>query len=150
MKSGLLLLLFLLIIFFACNKEKFTTEPKVTVNSISPSVVFTGNIISMKGKYTDLEGDIDSVFIIYHWYNGAVIIPIDTFRYPFQPLDVPAKTQEADINVTFQYNTQDFLPLPIISGVSKDTTATFGLILKDKAGHKSNYSESAKIRLKKR
>ncbi|HEY6063138.1 MAG TPA: hypothetical protein VIV35_05990 [Chitinophagaceae bacterium] len=147
MKSSLFALFALVIIAFACTKDKFTTEPVVTVKSISPSVVFSGDIITMKGKYTDLEGDIDSILVVYKWYNGATVVLKDTFRYSFAPLDVPPKTQEADINVTFTYvNTTN---PPYLPGVPKDTTATLGLILKDKASHRSNYSESNQIRLKK-
>ena len=150
MKTSLLLLSALLVIVISCNKDKFTTIPQVTVKSISPSTVFSGDIITMKSKYTDKEGDLDSVLIVYKWYNGAIVIPKDTFRYSFASLHVPAKTQEADMDVTFEYNTNNNPDLRFLPGVSpKDTTATLGLILKDKAGNRSNYSESEKIRLKK-
>ncbi len=149
MRSSLFVLFMLVIIAFACTKDKFTTEPQVTVKSISPSVVFSGDILIMKGKYTDLEGDIDSVLVVYKWYNGATVVRKDTFRYPFAPLDVPPKTQEADIDVTFEYNTNNHPDLRFLPGVSKDTTASLGLILKDKSSHRSNYSESSQIRLKK-
>jgi hypothetical protein len=36
---------------------------------------------------------------------------------------------------------------PTFSSVVQDTTATIGLILIDAANHRSNYSESGKIRL---
>lgn len=147
MRSSLFVLFALVVIAFACTKDKFTTEPQVSVKSISPSVVFNGDIITMKGKYTDLEGDIDTVLVVYKWYDGATVVKNDTFRYPFSPLDVPPKTQEADINVTFAYNNTN--NPPYLPGVSKDTTASLGLILKDKSSHRSNYSESDKIRLKK-
>jgi hypothetical protein len=149
MKFSLFILSALLLIIISCTKDKFTTEPQVTVKSISPSVVFSGNVLTMKGKYTDLEGDIDSVLVVYKWYNGAVAVKKDTFRYLFSSLGVPAKTQQADINVTFEYNTNNNPDLRFLPGVSKDTTATLGLILKDKDSHKSNYSESSQIRLKK-
>jgi hypothetical protein len=65
-------------------------------------------------------------------------------------LNLPSKLREADMNVVFEYNTNnnpDLVPLP---GVSlRDTSATFGLVLIDKAKHRSNYAESEKIRLKK-
>ena len=149
MKFSLFLLSALVFIVIACTKDKFTTEPQVSIKSISPSVVFSGDIITMKGKYTDLEGDIDTVLVVYKWYNGAAVVKKDTFRYPFSSLDVPPKTQQADMNVVFEYNTNNHPELRILQGVSKDTTASFGLILKDKGSHRSNYSESNQIRLKK-
>jgi hypothetical protein len=150
MKKSLLFLVALVMLMVSCNKDKFKTEPQVEIKSIAPSTVFSGDQISMKGSYTDDEGDIDSVFIIYKWYNGPLEVRHDTFRYAFAALHVPAKTREADIHVDFEYNTNNNPNLVPISGVSlRDTTATLGLILKDKAAHRSNYAESDKIRLKK-
>ena len=149
MRTSFFVLFALVVTALACNKDKFTTEPQVSIKSIAPSVVFSGDIITMKGKYTDLEGDIDSILVVYKWYNGATVVRKDTFRYPFAPLDLPPKTQDADMNVIFEYNTNNYPDLRSLPGVSKDTTASLGLILKDKASHKSNYSESNQIRLKK-
>ena len=150
MKNSLLLILVLTVIAIACNKDKFTTEPKVEVKSISPGTVSSGDIITLASKYTDDEGDIDSIYVVYKWYNGTAVVKNDTFRYPFAMLQLPSDLRQAELNVTFEYNTNnnaDLLPLP---GVSlRDTTAAFGLVLLDKAKHRSNYSESAKIRLKK-
>lgn len=150
MKQRLLLILVLILTVLACNKDKFTTEPKVTVKSISPGTVNNGDIITLRSNYTDDEGDLDSVYVVYKWYNGTAIVRNDTFRYAFSMLNLPTKLREADMNVVFEYNTNnnpDLVPLP---GVSlRDTSATFGLVLIDKAKHRSNYAESEKIRLKK-
>lgn len=150
MKYSLFVLIVLVVIATACNKDKFTTEPQVEVKSITPETVFNGNIINLKAKYTDDEGDLDSAYVFYKWYNGATVVKADTFRYPYSILNLPSDLRRADIEVTFEYNTNnnpDLVPLP---GVSvRDTTATFGLILIDKARHRSNYSESQPIRMKK-
>ena len=150
MKYSLFVLIVLVVIATACNKDKFTTEPQVEVKSITPETVFNGNIINLKAKYTDDEGDLDSAYVVYKWYNGATVVKADTFRYPYSILNLPSDLRRADIEVTFEYNTNnnpDLVPLP---GVSvRDTTATFGLILIDKARHRSKYSESTPIRMKK-
>jgi hypothetical protein len=150
MKLYQFLILFSVIIVVACNKDKFTTVPQVELKSISPETVFNGDIIKLEGKYTDQEGDLDSVLIVYKWYNNTTVVRKDTFRYSFDGIGIPTKTREADIVITFEYNTNnnpDLVPLP---GVSiKDTTATLGLVLKDKAANRSEYQESDKIRLKK-
>ena len=150
MKYSLFVLIVLVVIATACNKDKFTTEPQVEVKSITPETVFNGNIINLKAKYTDDEGDLDSAYVVYKWYNGATVVKADTFRYPYSILNLPSDLRRADIEVTFEYNTNnnpDLVPLP---GVSvRDTTATFRLILIDKARHRSNYSESQPIRMKK-
>ena len=148
MKIFLSFLILLTVTAIGCNKDKFTTVPQVSIKSISPGTVVTGNIISLKGKYTDQEGDLDSVYVVYKWYNGAAAVKNDTFRYTFSSLNLPPKIKEADITVEFQYNTSNpngYITLP---GVSvRDTTASLGLVLIDKASNRSDYAESDKIRL---
>ena len=150
MKKHSLLPALLLVLIASCGKDKFKTEPQVEVKSIAPHTLSSGDVLNVKGKYTDDEGDLDSVFVVYKWYNGVAVVKADTFRYPFSRLGLPANTRRADIEVTYEDNTNNNQNLVQLSGLSlRDTTATFGLILKDKAGHRSNYSESDKIRIKK-
>ena len=138
-----------LFVFVACSKDKFTTIPQLKIKSITPNVVRSGDVISVKGSYTDQEGDLDSIFLVYKWYNGsASALAFDTQRYTFESLKVPNKTKDADIEITLEYQTNR-LNIPILSAVPRDTTATFGLVIKDKAGNRSEYKESDKIRINK-
>jgi hypothetical protein len=133
-----------------CNKEKYTTVPQVSIESITPSVVSSGNVIELTGKYTDLEGDVDSALIVYKWYNGTTAVRKDTFRFGFGQLGVPAGVQRAELLLQFEYNTNNSPNLTKLPGVSqRDTTAAFGLLLIDKQKNRSNYAESSTIRLKK-
>jgi hypothetical protein len=147
MKAGILVLSALTILV-ACNKDKFTSTPQVTITSITPTTVNSGNVITMTGNYTDDEGDLDSVLVVYKWYNGATVVKKDTFRYPFSTTGVPDKTREAEIKIIYEYNTNN-LGIPFLSGLAKDTTATLGLVLKDKKANRSVYNESKQIRIKK-
>jgi hypothetical protein len=138
-----------LALIVSCNKEKFTTEPQIKVKSIAPHTVVRGDLVQLKGSFTDDEGDIDSVVVVYKWYNGNNATFIDSIRdYRFSALNLPAKTREGEFSVTFAYgqNIGDNVTLPF-SPVTRDTTATIGVIFKDVAGHRSNYAESDKIRL---
>lgn len=133
-----------------CNKEKYTTVPQVSIESITPSVASSGNVIELNGNYTDLEGDIDSALIVYKWYNGTAAVRKDTFRLGFGQLGVPAGVQRAELILQFEYNTNNYPNLTKLPGVSqRDTTAAFGLLLIDKQMNRSNYAESPTIRLKK-
>ncbi|MFM7672903.1 MAG: hypothetical protein ACKO6Q_09995 [Bacteroidota bacterium] len=133
-----------------CQKDKYTTVPQVTIESISPAIASSGSVIQVNGKYTDLEGDIDSALIVYKWYNGSTAVRKDTFRYGFVQLGIPAGVQRAELNLKFEYNTNNYPELTKLPGVSqRDTTAAFGLLLIDKAKNRSNYTESPTIRLKK-
>ena len=149
MKIGFRIILPALILIAACNKNKFTTAPQVTVKSVSPGEVHLSDIITIDAKFTDKEGDIDSALIVYRWYDGDIITKSDTLTYSLSGLNLPSKTTQGEMSVRFEYGTNrtSYQLLPD-SPVAKDTTSSFGLILIDKASHRSNYSESGKIRLK--
>lgn len=160
MKYSLLLIVVIAAVITACNKDKFKTEPQVELKSISPTAIFRSDVFTIKAEYTDEEGDLDSVLIVYKWYNGNTAVrppnntnPNDTIRLSFASLSLPAKTREAEMQIQYEYQTSNLLSQGILSFTNvptiRDTTASFGLILKDKAGHRSNYSESEKVRLQK-
>ncbi|HMU46384.1 MAG TPA: hypothetical protein PKC72_08460 [Chitinophagaceae bacterium] len=147
MKIYYTLLILFIAAFISCGKDKFTTEPQVKINSIKPSTVTLGNIITVKGEYTDQEGDLDSALIVYKWYNGATAVRHDTARFTFASLNLPSDIKEAQINLDFQYATSNPNGYMTLPGGNRDTTAALGLILIDKAGNRSNYAESDQIRL---
>jgi|GEM_PF-218805 hypothetical protein len=148
MKTLTLTLSVLVLIFAACKKDKFTTEPQIKFKSISPSEAIKGNIISFTSSFTDEEGDIQDS-IIYVIKRFATIPTIDTFKLKLNPEGIPDGRQ-GDISIRFSYgefsqdNTATFLNLETV-----DTQVSFGLLITDRAGHRSNYVESDKITLKK-
>ena len=147
MKLFQFLLILCLLIAVGCGKDKYTTIPQVTINSISPGTVHSGDIVVLKGKYTDQEGDIDSVLIVRKFYDGATATKTDTLeRIEFALTGVPKNTRQADLQLTFEYNTFN-TTYRSLSGVQKDTTATLGLLLIDKKANRSEFKESDKIRL---
>lgn len=149
MKVLVFLLILISFTIFSCKKDKYTTEPQVTVKSISPGEVTLGNILAIDAKFTDDEGDIDSVLMVLKYYAGDSATLIDTSRFSLGTLGLPSKIRQGDMTVQFDYGTNNSgYPILPYSPVPKDTTSSFGLILVDKANHRSNYSESGKIRLK--
>lgn len=143
------LLLLLTLFAVSCSKDKFTSEPKVEVRSIEPAIVIRGDIIRVLARYTDEEGDVDSVYIVYKWFNGNNATRVDTLmRFPTNRLGIPSALRESDIAVEFEYNTYNQTNMLTLPGVTRDTTAAFGLLLIDKTRKRSNYSESNKIRLR--
>jgi hypothetical protein len=149
MKYLPILFSFIILAATACNKDKFTTVPQVKIKSITPETVYHGNIIEMKGSFTDEEGDIDTVLIVYKWYNNTTAVLTGTFKRTLSSVNVPENTRSADITIKFEYNTNN-TTYAYLPGVSiRDTTATLGLLLLDKKGNRSEYKESDRIRLKK-
>jgi hypothetical protein len=149
MKVPVFILFLLSVVVFSCKKDKYTTEPQVTVKSISPGEVSLGNILTIDAKFTDDEGDIDSVLMVLKYYDGDIVTLTDTSRFSLETLNLPSKVRQGDMSVQFDYGTNNSgYPILPFSPVPKDTTSTFGLLIIDKASHRSNYSESGKVRLK--
>lgn len=150
MKMKVFILSLPVLIFFiaGCNKEKFTTEPQIKFKSISPTEVIKGRIISFTSSFTDDEGDIQDS-IIYVFKRFATIPTIDTFKIKLDPDKIP-DGRLGDITIRFSYGefTQDN-SAAFINLETADTEVSFGLIIRDRAGHRSNYVESNKITLKK-
>lgn len=149
MKSFLLILFAATIVLIACKKDKFTTEPQLKFKSVSPSSAVKNNIINFIVSFTDDEGDIqDSVLLVLKRFNSSGgIFTLDTLRLQMNPDEIPVARQ-GDINIKFGYGElitgTFFLNLETV-----DREASFGLIIRDKAGHRSNYVESDKIILRK-
>ena len=155
MKYSLLLATVIASIFIAaCNKDKFTTAPQVKAKTVKPGIVIKGQVITFTSSFTDEEGDVqDSVLVVLKRYNGANLLPprhIDSFQMKLDPGLIP-KARQGDIIVKFGYGETN---LPgagnnIINLETVDREVSFGIIIRDNAGNRSNYAESDKILLKK-
>ncbi len=138
-------------LFFSCEKDKFTTIPQIKVKSITPGTVEQGDLITMQSKFTDEEGDLDSVYLILKWFDGNTVTrEFDTLDYAFSNYGIPEKTRDGDLFVKFAFG-QIGTGYPPLQGspVLRDTTAAIGIVIMDKAKNRSEYQESDKIRLKK-
>ena len=149
MKTFFVLFISAFIIFISCKKDKFTDAPQITVKSITPSTVNQGDIITVRANYTDKQGDLDTVIVIKKYYIGSTATFTDSnTRILFSSLNVPGSTTEAELDLNYSYNKIQN-GYSYLSGVTRDTMATFGFILIDKAKNRSNYSESKQIKLTK-
>ena len=61
------ILAFLILVFSACKKDKFTTAPQISYRSISPGdISYSTNVIPiLTFSITDAEGDLDKTAYIY-------------------------------------------------------------------------------------
>lgn len=136
------------LVFASCSKNKFKTEPQVKAKSVKPATVFKGDVITFTASFTDDEGDIqDSVLIAYKRFNGDIVLTTDTLRLKLNPGQVPT-TRQGEIIIKFGYG--EFIDGTFFLNLeSVDRPVAFGIIIRDNAGHRSNYAESERITLKK-
>jgi hypothetical protein len=135
-------------LLLACSKDKFKTEPQVEIKSFGPEEVRKGELFTLRVEVTDKEGDVqDSVLLVRKRYNAGVALPADTLRYTIKDFHAPIKTR-IEISAEFSYG--ELRDNYIFQNPEvKDTEITIGIIVRDRAGNRSNYAESDKILLKK-
>jgi hypothetical protein len=141
--------IFAFLVLFAlvsCEKNRFTTVPQVEIKALTPETVEQGDIIRFRSEFTDKEGDLDSILIIYKWYDGSTATKSDTFRFTTENVGIPSKLTDGEIIIEYSYGSFND-PFPILGSVAQDTTAAFGIIAIDKTALRSEYVESKLIRL---
>jgi hypothetical protein len=93
----------LLLVLFACNKDKFNTTPTLEIKSISPNPVPQNAPLTIELEYTDKEGDIsDSIFIKKIRLNQRVVKTLRDSFWLQMPGDAPDKTK-GTIRLTLDY-----------------------------------------------
>ena len=132
---------------FACNKDKFKTEPQVEIKSLAPSEVRKGDIITFRAVVTDKEGDLqDSVLLVRKRFAGNTVLTTDTLRYNISSFSFPDKSI---IEVTALFSYGELRDGYIFGNLeNQDREFAVGIIVRDKAGHRSEYQESERILLK--
>jgi hypothetical protein len=142
MKTILVLLSGVLVIFLACDKDKFESKPTLEVKSVKSKNLDLGDNFSATLGFTDKEGDVDSVlYIIRERTNvkGKRTVA-DDYLMPEFP-----NTSKGDIQVTLSYAlqlTQGFTAIPLPGNQKQADTMNIKFVLKDRA---KNLSDTAVI-----
>ena len=155
MKRVLALSIILAAAAVACSKSKFETVPTVEIKSLSPDAVGVPpadkpnaiSVLTLKARVTDKEGDLqDSLLVVPKYFlTDGTLLSSDTIVYKLDLLNFP-NTKDVEIQVQFTYG-RLAEGYELINTVSEDQDLSIGMIVIDKAGHRSNYSESGKVRL---
>jgi hypothetical protein len=137
----------------ACTKDKFKTVPQVKITSFGPAEVVKGQIITLRADVTDKEGDVqDSVIFYRKIYNAtteALLTTDSSIRGTLKGFGIPTKTQEFELQLQLSYGEQQDGYQLQNNGSGVDRKISFGIYVKDKAGNRSEYTESDKIVMKK-
>ncbi|HVZ55802.1 MAG TPA: hypothetical protein VG870_04025 [Chitinophagaceae bacterium] len=149
MKRNSIIALGLLVLAAACSKSRFESVPQVSVKSLTPGEVVKGQVITLKARVTDKEGDLqDSLLLVYKRFDQSkTLLTVDTLRTTLSPIDFP-NSRDITIQVQFSYGELQ-QPYYFLNTESSDTYISIGVIVQDRAGHRSNYDESGQILLKK-
>jgi hypothetical protein len=58
MKTKILILLAIPVMFYACKKDTYTSKPQLSIKSINSTVLKQGDLLYFQIQFTDAEGDI--------------------------------------------------------------------------------------------
>ena len=135
----LLLVVSVLVVLLACNKDKFQSTPQIKIKSVSTNLVGFGQGLTVVLSYTDKEGDVsDSVFVRKVRLNQRFANTIrDTMKFKIP--DFPDHST-GDIQVYLNNdNMKSANPPPSLpgGGLMPDTLKLWFSVT-DKGGHKSD------------
>ena len=141
---------FVLVVLFACNKDKYQTKPQISLKSVSTKVVPTNGNLTVVLSYTDKEGDIsDSLYIKKVRLNKTVVTTLrDSLKYKIP--DFPDYSKgEIDLALQYQNNLISAVNPPPIPGSNPSVPQPDTLLLKfwirDKAGNVSDTVTTGQI-----
>lgn len=139
----LLIVGFVLVVLFACNKDKYQTKPQISLKSVGAKVVPVNGVLNVVLSYTDKEGDIsDSMYIRKIRLNKTVVATLrDSLRYKIP--DFPNYDKgEIDLALQYQNHLISASNPPPIPGSNPSVPQPDTLLLKfwirDKAGNVSD------------
>jgi len=144
------ILLFAVTALFACNKDKFKTQPQVEIKSFGPDVVPNKGTFSLRAVVRDKEGDLKDTITFYRkYFNGATMVKQDSFlKYNLDNFGFP-QHDEIEVQLLFSYG-EDRSPTYLLQNTEPaDRDLVIGVVVKDKAGNRSDYVETKRITLKK-
>ena len=131
----------LALLFIACGKDKFETEPKLEIKDYSTRELVKGEVLTIRINYFDKEGDLNGAPVIGILKRTNLIpLPIaqdkvDTFRNNLP--DFPSKGN-GEISFQLPY---DFLK----ESQTENDTLIFRFAVEDLAGNKSDTVISDKV-----
>jgi hypothetical protein len=138
-----------LILFAACNKDKFQDKPTITIKSVNPDQVsvFSGSSSEILMEFTDKQGDLDTVFLYKERLN-TVVKPVLNPKLLYPIPDFPKKTKgelkvtlfNTDLNACENPRSQPDAP----NGKEPDTIVLH-IVVKDRAGNVSDTATTGKL-----
>jgi hypothetical protein len=146
MKTKILILLAIPVMFYACNKETYTTKPQISMKSINSKVLTQGDLLIFQLDFTDAEGDIQDTIWVQKVSRICPGTPGAQFISPNRiPEFTPTSSLKGILEIGFAYNS-NVQGYPTISGCgTKNDTTYFKFWMKDKANNRSDTISSENI-----
>lgn len=139
MKTKILILLALPVMFYACKKDTYTTKPQIKVKSINSTTLSPGSLLVFQLEFTDAEGDVQDTLYIQKFSRVCPTQPGVQFNTKNKVPDFsPTSNLSGIFEISYAYNINMPGTLNISGCGTKNDTAYFKFWLKDKANNISD------------
>jgi hypothetical protein len=139
MKTKLLILLAIPVMFYACKKDTYATKPQLAIKTISSTTLKQGDVLLFQISFTDAEGDIQDTLWVQKISRICPTTPGAQFISKNRVPDfVPTSNLKGILEIGYAYNA-NVAGYSAISGCgTKNDTAYFKFWLKDKGQNVSD------------
>lgn len=146
MKTKLLILLAIPVMFYACKKDTYTTKPQISIKSINSKELKQGELLIFQLSFTDAEGDIQDTLWVQKISRTCPTTAGAQFISKNRVPDfTPTSNLKGILEVGYAYNA-NVQGYNAISGCgTKNDTTYFKFWLKDKGKNVSDTISSENI-----
>ncbi len=139
MKTKILILFAIPVLFYACKKDTYTTKPQLSVKSISGTTLGAGSLLLFQIEFTDKEGDVQDTLWVQKISRTCPGSGGAQFTSPYKvPNFTPTANLKGIFEIGYGYNA-NIQGYQTITGCGfKNDTAYFRFWLKDKAKNVSD------------
>jgi hypothetical protein len=146
MKTKLLILLAIPVMFYACKKDTYTTKPQLSIRSINSTTLKQGDLLLFQLNFTDAEGDIQDTLWVQKISKICPGTPGAQFISKNKVPDfTPTSNLKGILEIGYAYNAS----IPGYNAISgcgtKNDTCYFKFWLRDKAKHISDTLSTQEI-----
>lgn len=139
MKTKLLILFAIPVLFYACKKDTYTTKPQLSLKSVSTTTVSQGNLLLFQIEFTDKEGDVQDTLWVQKISRTCPGSGGAQFTSPYKVPDFTATSNlKGILEIGYGYNANISGYQTITGCGTKNDTAYFRFWLKDKAKNVSD------------
>lgn len=139
MKTKLLILLAIPLVFYACKKDTYTTKPQISVKSINSKQISPGGVLIFQIEFTDKEGDVQDTLYVQKISRVCPTTPGAQFLSRNR---VPNFTSTSNLKGIFEigygYNSSASGYQVIAGCGNRNDTTYFKFWLKDRANNVSD------------
>jgi len=128
--------------FLGCSKENYSSTPSLKYKSVNIKTVSPGQIVKFTLAFTDLEGDLDSIYI--QKINARCPKSGNPLHYPMGPQIEKLNSKSDDLIISFAYRV-DGAVLIEEPKCDYNDTCYYQFSLLDKLKHRSDTVRSETI-----